>query len=101
MNYIISLTHTRRHEEYITLWRPNNAGYCYSKENAGVYENPERGYHDSDDNMPILTEDAEKLFKKLPYDGVEKYLIPNNKETWSLLGVKMTKNGLIKVKYNG
>ncbi|MCL1671738.1 hypothetical protein [Elizabethkingia ursingii] len=101
MNYIISLTHTRRHEEYITLWRSNNAGYCYSKENAGVYESPEKGYHDSDDNMPISVEDADKLFQKLPYDGIEKDMIPNNKETWGLLGVKMTKNGLIKVKDNG
>ena len=48
--YIVSLTHTMRHEKYVTLWRPNNSGYCYSKEMAGFYENPEYGYHDNDDN---------------------------------------------------
>lgn len=38
--YIVSLTHTMRHEKYVTLWRPNNSGYCYSKEMAGFYETP-------------------------------------------------------------
>jgi len=96
MFYVISLTHTMRHEKYITLWRPDNKGYCYSKENAGLYETPKKDYHDSCDNMPISEEDAEKLFKKLPYDNVEKDMIPNNKETWKILNAKMTKNGLVK-----
>lgn len=97
MYLIISLTHTRRHEDFITLWRANNAGYCYSKENAGVYEAPEKGYHDSDNNMPISVEDAEKLFQRLPYDFTEKDMIPNNEDVWKKLGVKMTKNGLKKI----
>jgi len=96
MYYIISLTHTMRHENYLTLWRPKNAGYCYSKEAAGVYETPEKGYHDSDINMPILVEDAEKLFKKTPYDSKEKDMIPNNKSTWKILKTKMTRDGLVK-----
>ena len=95
--YIVSLTHTMRHEKYITLWRPNNAGYCYSKEMAGFYENPEYGYHDNDDNMPISEDEANKLFQELPYDGVLKMMIPNTKESWAKLGVKMTKNGLVKL----
>lgn len=92
--YIVSLTHTMRHEKYITLWRPNNSGYCYSKEMAGFYENPEKGYHDNDGNKPISEDEAKELFQDLPYDGVMKMMIPNNKETWEKLGVKMTKNGL-------
>lgn len=96
MYYIISLTHTMRHEKYITLWRPRNAGYCYSKNNAGLYGVPQKGYHDSDSNMPISVEDAEKLFQKLPYDGITKDMIPNNKETWKFLNIKMTKDGLFK-----
>ncbi|MBF05009.1 MAG: hypothetical protein CMP76_17165 [Flavobacterium sp.] len=95
--YIVSLTHTMRHEKYVTLWRPNNSGYCYSKEMAGFYENPEYGYHDNDDNMPITEEDAKELFKELPYDGVLKMMIPNTKEIWKKLGVKMTKKGLVKL----
>lgn len=97
MYYIISLTHTMRHEKRLTLWRHDNKGYCYSKENAGLYESPKKGYHDSEDNMPIKKESAEKLFKKLPYDGDLLDMIPNNKETWKVLNVKMTKNGLVKI----
>ena len=96
MNYIISLTHTNKIDKYITLWRPNNKGYCYSKDNAGVYEIPIKYYHDSDDNMPITTEQADKLFLTMPYDGVEKLMIPNIKLVWDILGVKMSKNGLQK-----
>jgi hypothetical protein len=42
--YIISLCHTAKREKFITLWRPNNSGYCFSKENAGIYLNPEDGF---------------------------------------------------------
>lgn len=62
--FIVSLTHTMRHDKYITLWRPNNCGYCYSKENAGFYEKPEKGYHDNGGNLPISDDLAAQLFKE-------------------------------------
>lgn len=96
MYYIISLAHTFKQDKFITLWRPNNAGYCYSKESAGLYEVPEKGYHDSDSNMPIVDSEAEKLFQLLPYDREEKYMIPNIKSVWDKLNVKMTRCGLTK-----
>jgi len=91
--YIISLKHTEKRDEYITLWRPNNAGYCYSKESAGTYEIPEKGYHDSDDNMPLSEEKADKLFIIANYDGTEKHMIPNCSAVWKQLGIKITKKG--------
>lgn len=94
MYYIISLTHTMRHEKYITLWRPNNAGYCYSKENAGVYESYIEGYHNSENNMPIIVKELDLFFKQTEYDRKIKEMIPNSKATWDLIGVKMTKDGL-------
>ena len=96
MYHVISLTHTNKRDKYITLWRPKNAGYCYSKEMAGSYETPQKGYHDSDDNMPILETDAEKLFIFAQYDkgGDYLHLIPNCPAVWNVLNVKMTKNGL-------
>lgn len=95
--YIVSLKHTMPEENYITVWRPDNCGYCYSKEMAGFYENPKYGYHDNDSNMPISEEEAKELFQELPYDGVMKMMIPNNKESWKKLGVRMTKHGLVKI----
>lgn len=94
MYHIISLGHTKKSDNYITLWRADNKGYCYSKENAGVYENFKEGYHNSEDNLPIKTEDADHLFMLLPYEKEEKFLIPNIKLVWDKLGLKMTKNGL-------
>ena len=96
--YIVSLTHTRKHEKYVTLWRPDNKGYCYSKQMAGSYENPQAGYHDSQDNMPISEEKANELFESCMYDGEYRMMIPNNKKTWTKLGVKMTRDGLVRLK---
>jgi len=96
--YVISLHHTMRHERYITLWRPDNRGYCYSKDNAGFYEPIKEGYHNDENNMPISKELANELFEELPYDGVLKMMIPNMKRVWVKLGVKMTKDGLIRCK---
>lgn len=96
MYYIISLHHTQKHEKFLTLWRPDNAGYCYSKEQAGVYEIPVPGYHDSDTDMPISVDAADGLFIKANWDNVNRYMIPNCAAVWDPLGVRMTKNGLAK-----
>lgn len=95
--YIICLTHTQRPHNFITLWRPDNGGYCYAKEFAGLYDVPEPGYHDSDYNIPLSEEDANRLFIRVKYDGVLRDMIPNCKAVWDELGVKMTANGLKKI----
>ena len=38
---VISVNHTQRRDKYITLWRPNNSGYCYRIEVAGKYTEEE------------------------------------------------------------
>jgi hypothetical protein len=50
---IVSFSHTNKTDKYITLWRPDNAGYCYPISFAGRYKGYERGYHDSDGNIPV------------------------------------------------
>lgn len=35
--YIASLKHTRRENDYITFWRPDNAGYAWPLSWAGKY----------------------------------------------------------------
>lgn len=97
MYRIISLAHTDKSDKFITLWRPNNSGYCYSKSMAGIYENPVKGYHDSDSNMPITVEQADKLFIEGKYDNETRMMIPNCKQVWEVLNVKMTTEGLEKL----
>jgi hypothetical protein len=87
--YIISLKHSKPKDLYLTLWRPDNAGYCYSKQMAGCYETPEEGYHNSESSMPITVEQAEKLFIKADWDGEERDMIPNSPAIWAILGVKI------------
>ena len=98
--YILSIDHTHKSEKFMTLWRPNNQGYCYSKENAGFYLEPKEGYHDNEGNMPITELLANELFKILPYEGVLKEMIPNNKESWDKLGLKISKKGLKRITKN-
>lgn len=95
--YIISLKHTHRNDNHICLWQSNNSGYCCSKDLAGVYEDYERGYHDTEgDSIPIKQIKLDGLFIDSVYDskGTIKKCVPNCKQVWEVLGVKMTKNGL-------
>lgn len=91
MYYIVSLTHTIPTDKYITLWGPNNAGYHFSKQLSGLYLEPEKGYHDSEGNMPITAELADSLFQRVDYFGEIKDMIPNNARSWQALGVKMSR----------
>jgi hypothetical protein len=98
MYYIISLQHTKKGEKFITLWRPNNRGYCMNKEWAGIYTELISGYHDNPEECLLLkVEEAERLFvKDTDYWGEPHLAIPNNKTVWDKIGVKMTKHGLVK-----
>lgn len=65
---------------------------------AGVYENPIVGYHDSNNNMPISDIDAAYLFLHIEYDSERRHFIPNCQAVWDALGVKMTNDGLVRIK---
>lgn len=95
MYYIISLKHTRPDDAFLTLWGPDNCGYFYSKEEAGIYEAPIEGYHDSDENIPIHENTAERLFMDLKNLGGMR-IIPNNEATWNFLGFELSGKKLIK-----
>lgn len=99
--FIISLRHTHRSDPYMTLWRPNDAGYCYAKENAGTYDEPKKGYHDNEDNMPISADfDYFMTVKNPKYCGTEggtRLMIPNCQAVWDEIGIKLTKKGFVRL----
>ena len=37
-HYVISLKHTLRNDRYITIWRPDDKGYCWALSRAGKYQ---------------------------------------------------------------
>jgi len=94
MHYIVSLKHTRKDEDFITLWGPNNRGYFYTKAMVGVYDNIEKGYHDSDSSFPVKVEDAEGLFINIQHFGETISAIPNCNAALKKLGLKWNKGKL-------
>lgn len=98
MYYVISLKHTHRHDKYITLWRPDNRGYCYAKEDAGIYQEIKDGYHNLEgDSLPFESKLLDGLFinSDIHSKMIIKHCIPNTKIVWEMLGLKMTKRGLV------
>jgi len=69
--FIISFKHTGRKNKYITLWRPNNAGYCYPIELAGQYNGYEDGYHRDveGENIPAPVDSIPEKFISLDDRG--------------------------------
>ena len=78
MYYIISLKHTHKEDKYITLWRPNNSGYCYSQDQAGRYSEIKEGYKIIDDYFEKtgLSSDKEKFIKRLDKVNLIRVQVP-------------------------
>lgn len=86
---IVSVNHTQRRDKYITLWNPNNAGYCYRTEVAGIYTKDDvmnnLKYYNSGSNTVAV--DAE-VIKSLAVPVEKGYLdndgmvVKNNAANW-------------------
>jgi hypothetical protein len=74
--YIVSLKHTSKKDKYLTLWRPDNKGYCWPMSLAGVYEDYEPGYHNDEGNTPVP---PGALWKFIIYDEEHRPCIKNCK----------------------
>ena len=92
--YIISLKHTGKTDDFMTLWGTDNSGHYYSKERADVYESIKDGYHNGEGDLPISEDVANGMFLRLEQDGKTLERIPNCKPIWDALGVKWTKGRL-------
>jgi hypothetical protein len=63
--FIVSLKHSDRKDKYMTLWRPDNKGYCWPLELSGRYKGYQRGYHNDGVNIPVpCTDIPQKLIVK-------------------------------------
>lgn len=64
--YVISFEHTQPEHDFITLWRPNNSGYCWPVEWAGKYTRAQieaqRGYYSNGEStMAVPVDVAQRL----------------------------------------
>lgn len=96
--YIISLKHTNKTDSYLTLWRADNAGYCISKELAGIYTEIQEGYHNSEGQLPIECKELDKLMILTSNEDKKEFnAVPNCAAIHRILGVKYKKYELIKI----
>lgn len=88
---VLSLKHTFKRHKAITLWRPDDCGYCWKLESAGLY--PEGrvlehlGYYNSGcSNVAVPLELVRSLARDVEYDTREfGVCLPNNAATWKEL----------------
>ena len=88
---VLSLKHTHRRHNAITLWRSNDSGYCWPLERAGIYAEAlvlERlGYYNSGcSNIAVPADLVARLAVDIEYDTREFGIcLPNNAKTWKQL----------------
>jgi hypothetical protein len=86
--YIVSLKHTNRDHAYITVWRPENAGYAWPLSWAGKYSEAdvlaERGYyHRGDDTLAVPCVCLDALAVPTPPKTVDNDAGPVVLNTWA------------------
>ncbi|SCZ33073.1 MULTISPECIES: hypothetical protein [Burkholderia] len=92
--YVISVHHTMRHHRFITLWCPDDTGYCYRTTRAGKYRGEairaKLGYYNSGcaniavpvdviDPLTVMTTPADCL------DGPDGPALLNTRANWKAL----------------
>lgn len=88
---VLSVKHTHRRHKAITLWRPDDKGYCWKLSSAGIYEEARvlehLGYYNSGcSNVAVHFDLVERLSREVEYDTKEFGLcLPNDAATWAQL----------------
>lgn len=99
---LVSIYHTKSDDEFLYLWRGNNAGYCKNLTDAGIYSHiPEEtetqyqpdGYHNTMRTLPVEVggHEYEKLQMEYSTDGDYIY---NNSFNRHVLGLSVDGLGL-------
>lgn len=88
---VLSLKHTKRRDKAITLWRPDDAGYCWTLEPSGVYTEAEimghlAYYNSGCSNVAVPAELVIDLCETVEYETQQIGLcLPNRAGVWSKL----------------
>jgi hypothetical protein len=105
--YIISLKWTYPNSAAFTLWGENDKGYCWRKEQAGLYTESEiikyKEYYNNK-KYTIAIEDSliENLWVKAEYDNKISMFLLNNEMTRQHIGItkKQLLGGMSDIKEN-
>lgn len=87
--YIVNLSHHRREQLYITVWRPDCKGYAWPLSWAGRYSEAEvrshLGYYNSGENIAVPCHILDEMaIAPLPgqVDNDAGPVVPSNAATW-------------------
>ena len=91
--YIVSIKHTQREHAYITVWRPENAGYAWPLSWAGKYAEADvlasrNYYHRGDDTLAVpcaLLDSIAVPPAKGTIDNDAGPVILNNRTNWKCI----------------
>lgn len=91
--YVISLKHTHREELYITVWRPNDKGYCWALSRAGKYDRENvlahlDYYNSGCSNVAVPCEILDGIAippKPGHHDNDTGPVVPNTRASWKLI----------------
>ena len=87
MQYLISTKHTHKNDAFITLWRPDDKGYCWYKDWAGKYDTNEDINSDATSIRGIDCEKIDNLFVKVKYENEIREILSNTKEVRKVLNL--------------
>lgn len=91
--YIVSLKHTRRKDRYVTLWKPDDRGYCFRTSNAGRYAEgnvrAHLGYYNSGTSIAVPCDVIDRCTvmttPRDQFDGPDGPAFLNTAANWKLL----------------
>lgn len=91
--YIVNLSHTERDDCYITVWRPDDRGYCWALSRAGKYSRDHvmgrlGYYNDGCSNVAVPCDVLDAVaVAPIPghHDNDAGPCVENNRENWALI----------------
>ena len=95
MYYIISTKWTHKSDAFFTFWRPNDKGYCWSQELAGIYENTDNlkfqiEYNNLHSTLAIDCDKINNFFVEVNFEGHILKVLPNILKVRTVLGINKT-----------
>lgn len=93
LHYIVSVHHTLRDDLYVTIWRPDDRGYCWALSRAGKYDRSNvmahLGYYNSGcSNVAVpcaVLDDIAIPPKPGHHDNDAGPVVPNTRASWKLI----------------
>jgi len=93
---VVNLSHARSDQYYVTFWRPENSGYAYPLDWAGLYPRSvieaSLDYYHSGSNVAVKAQGVLPLLLdplKGYVDGDAGPVVPNTRKVWSELLASM------------